>query len=113
MNSSALRRRPGADALALGRYYAGGFHSLRGFAFRSAPPKAGSPGDGREEPDAVGRECRDMRLETQEQRTGSLLDAHHSRDIRSGRGIARAHALPCVESSAARSTATTSSTGIT
>jgi RNA polymerase sigma factor (sigma-70 family) len=64
---------PGDDALVLGRYYAGGFHSLRGFAFRGAPPNASSPGDGCEEPNALGRESNDMRLEMHEQQTGSLL----------------------------------------
>jgi RNA polymerase sigma factor (sigma-70 family) len=67
------RQRARDDALAFERYYAGGFHSLRGFTFRSVPPKAGSPRDGCEEPDAPGCESRDTRLEMQEQRTGSLL----------------------------------------
>jgi RNA polymerase sigma factor (sigma-70 family) len=67
------RQRARDDALAFERYYAGGFHSLRGFTFRGVPPKAGSPRDGCEEPDAPGRESRDTLLEMQEQRTGSLL----------------------------------------
>jgi outer membrane protein assembly factor BamA len=46
---------------------------LRGFTFRGVPPKAGSPGGGREEPDALGRESKDARVEVREQRTGSLL----------------------------------------
>jgi RNA polymerase sigma factor (sigma-70 family) len=66
-------QRPSNDALAFGRYYAGGFHSMRGFTFRGIPQKAGSPRDGCEEPDQVGRNSKDTRLEMQEERTGSLL----------------------------------------
>jgi RNA polymerase sigma factor (sigma-70 family) len=66
------RQRPGDDALAFGRYYAGGFHSLRGFEFRGVPPKAGSAESGCEEPDAPDRESKDSGGDLQEQPTGSL-----------------------------------------
>ena len=62
------RQRPCDDARAFGRYHAGGFHSLRGFEFRGAPPKAGRAGSGCEEPDAPGREFKDILVQVQEQR---------------------------------------------
>src|SRR5262249_59691924 len=49
------RQRPRDDAPAFGRYYAGGFHSLRGFEFRGVPPKAGKAEGGWEWPDGPGR----------------------------------------------------------
>jgi RNA polymerase sigma factor (sigma-70 family) len=70
---ASARQRPCADAMVFGRYYAGGFHSLRGFTFRGVPPKAGSPGGGCETPDALGRESKDSLVEVPEQCTGSLL----------------------------------------
>jgi outer membrane protein assembly factor BamA len=66
------RQWPCDDALAFGRYYAGGFHSLRGFEFRGVPPKAGSAESGCEGPGAPGREPRDILVDVQEQPTGSL-----------------------------------------
>jgi hypothetical protein len=62
-----------ADAPVYGRYYAGGFRSLRGFEFRGLPPKAGSAEGGCEEPDAPDREFKDILLQVQETRTGSLM----------------------------------------
>jgi RNA polymerase sigma factor (sigma-70 family) len=70
---ASRRQRPCDDALAFGRYYAGGFRSLRGFEFRGGPPKAGSAGSRCEEPDAPERESKETRVEVQEQRTGSLM----------------------------------------
>jgi RNA polymerase sigma factor (sigma-70 family) len=66
-------RQPSGDALALGRHYAGGFRSLRGFEFRGVPPKAGRAACGCEEPDAPDREPKDSRVDVPEQPTGSLL----------------------------------------
>ena len=68
---ASRRQRPCDDALAFGRYYAGGFRSLRGFEFRGVPPKAGGAGSGCKEPDAPERES--ILVEVQEQRTGSLM----------------------------------------
>ncbi len=67
------RKRPLGHAPAVERYYAGGLRSLRGFAFRGVPPKAGSPRGGCEEPDAPDREAKDLRVDVEEQRTGSLM----------------------------------------
>jgi outer membrane protein assembly factor BamA len=61
------------QAPAFERYYAGGFRSLRGFAFRGVPPKAGGAGGGCEEPAALDREPKDVRVVVQEQQSGSLL----------------------------------------
>jgi RNA polymerase sigma factor (sigma-70 family) len=60
------------DALAFGRYYAGGFHSLRGFEFRGVPAKAGRAESGSEEPDAPDRRSKDSRLDGQEQPASRL-----------------------------------------
>jgi hypothetical protein len=67
------RQLPFDDSPAFGRYYAGGFHSLRGFTFRGVALKAGSPVGGCEKPDTLGRESQDNRVEPPEQPTGSLL----------------------------------------
>jgi len=67
------RQRPGGDALAFGRYYAGGFRSIRGFEFRGLPPKKGSAENGCENTDAPDRESKDIRVHVQELRTGSLM----------------------------------------
>jgi RNA polymerase sigma factor (sigma-70 family) len=64
---------PPADALVFERYYAGGFHSLRGFEFRGVSPKARKDKSGCEEPEAFDRKSEDIRVLVQEQRTGNLM----------------------------------------
>jgi outer membrane protein assembly factor BamA len=61
-----------SDALVFERYYAGGFHSLRGFEFRGASPKARNAKSGCEEPEALDYRYKDIRVVVQEQRTGNL-----------------------------------------
>jgi RNA polymerase sigma factor (sigma-70 family) len=60
------------DEVVFERFYAGGFRSLRGFEFRSAPPKTGKTGSC-EEWDAPDRECKDILVDVQEGRTGNLI----------------------------------------
>jgi RNA polymerase sigma factor (sigma-70 family) len=61
------------DSPALGRYYAGGFHTLRGFGFRGVSPQGSSPGSGCEDPQAPASGCGSLQTHMEEQRTGSLL----------------------------------------
>jgi len=62
-----------SDALVFGRYYAGGFHSLRGFEFGGVSPKATDATSGCEEPEAFDHRAKDTRVIVQEQRTGNLM----------------------------------------
>jgi RNA polymerase sigma factor (sigma-70 family) len=66
------RQQPG-DAQALGRFYAGGFHSLRGFQLRGTPPKAGNAESSCEETHAPNSEPKDILVQVQETHTGSLM----------------------------------------
>ena len=66
-------QRSSSDALVFGRYYAGGFRSLRGFEFRGASPKAKKAGSGCEEPNALDHKPKDIRVIVQEHPTGNLM----------------------------------------
>ena len=62
-----------SDTLVYRRYYAGGFHSLRGFEFRGVSPKARYANSGCAEPEALGQRSKYTRVVVQEQRTGNLM----------------------------------------
>jgi hypothetical protein len=94
----ATGREPlGGAAPAFGRYYAGGFRSLRGFAFRGEPAKASST-EGFEEADAQRGGCQEFRIEavpgtqlqryTVRRRQLSLFDRAPSLGVNSDAGLA-------------------------
>jgi RNA polymerase sigma factor (sigma-70 family) len=66
-------QRASSDSLVFERFYAGGFHSVRGFEFRGVAAKTRSARSGCEEPEALDHKSKDTRVVVQVQRTGNLM----------------------------------------